>query len=353
MRKKMFFTALFIFIFILFFCSFKLFNYYSKDLYMEKIKGEKALKWVKKQNSKSLESLSDSRFEKLKSFILSIYESEDKLIYGSLKKDFVYHLLKNKKYKRGLLRRIPLKDYLSKKSHWEEVLDIDALAKKEKENWVYQDYIQHPDDNRSLIFLSRGGKDASVVREFDLVKKEFVQGGFFLPESRTTVSWLSKEEIILATDWKTKDSFTNSNFPRILKILKRGQTLKEASTLLEAKKTDKSVGSIFITSSKSKEAYSILVKSKDFFSQEYFLLQKNRQVIKIPLPLEANILSSFQGDLLVKINKNWIWKDKEYLSGSLLIVNPDKLIKEESSAVQILMQPTANRTLFYAQSSKK
>lgn len=350
----MFFIALFIFIFIFLLCflSFKLFNYYSKDLYLEKIKGEKALKWVKKQNSKNLERLSDSRFENLKNFILSAYESEDKLIYGSLEKDFVYHLLKNKKYKRGLLRRIPLKDYLSGKSHWEEVLDIDALAKKEKENWVYQYYLCHSESDRALIFLSRGGKDASVVREFDLVKKEFVHGGFALPESRTNVSWLSREEILLATDWKTKDSFTNSNYPRTLKILKRGQALKEASTLLKTEKTDMGVSSFFIPPSKPKEAYSILRKAKDFFSREYFLFQKNRQVIKVPLPLNANIHSDFQGDLLVKINKNWMWKDKEYPSGSLLIVNPDKLIKEESSAVQLLMKPTANRTPLYAQSSK-
>ena len=271
--------SLSIFIFISFsllvFMFFKLFNYYSKDLYLEKLKGKKALEWVKKQNSKSLESLSDSQFKELKKFILNVYESEDKLIYGFLKKNYIYHLLQNKKYKRGLFRRTQLKNYLSGDYQWEEVLNIDTLAIKEKENWVYGDAVFHPDADRALFFLSKGGKDASVIREFDLIKKEFVKAGFYLPESRTVVSWLSKEEIALATDWKTKDSFTSSNYPRILKTLKRGQTLNEVQTLLKAEKTDMGVGSFFIPS-KTKGNRLILFKSKDFFSKEYFLLPKEQ-----------------------------------------------------------------------------
>ena len=350
MKKRIFFIFIFTFFSLVVFFSFQFFNYYSKDLHLEKIKGDQALKWIKKQNSRSLKSLSDPRFEKLKNSILNIYESEDKLIYGRLKKDTIYHLLRDKKYKRGLLRRTHLKNYLSGKYQWEKVLNIDDLAEKEKENWVYKGSLFHPNSDRTLLFLSRGGTDASVIREFDLIKKEFVKGGFHLPESRTTVSWLSKDEIVVGTDWKTKDSFTNSNYPRILKTLKRGHSFSEALTLLKAEKTDMSVRSFRVPSIKGDRL--ILFKLKDFFSKEYFLLEKNRKISKMPLPLEAEIHTSFKGNLILKINKNWIWKGSEYKSGSFLIVNPDKLIKEESSAVHLLMEPTSHKTLRYAQSSR-
>ena len=72
----------------------------------------------------------------------------------------------------------------------------------------------------------------------------------------------------------------------------------------------------------------------------------------MPLPLDARFQTSFQGKLIVKIDKNWTWKGHKYKSGSILIIDLDKLINREIHAVHLLMEPTANKTLLYAVSSK-
>ncbi len=46
-----------------------------------------------------------------------------------------------------------------------------------------------PTYKRALLSLSRGGADASVVREFDLATKAFVEDGFRLPEAKSQVAW--------------------------------------------------------------------------------------------------------------------------------------------------------------------
>jgi prolyl oligopeptidase len=49
------------------------------------------------------------------------------------------------------------------------------------------------DYRRCLVMLSRGGADAKVVREFDLVDKRFVDGGFVVPEAKTEVDWVDAD----------------------------------------------------------------------------------------------------------------------------------------------------------------
>ena len=323
------------------------------DLYLEEIKGRKALSWVETQNERSLKALkSHPHFEELKNYQLNLLQAKDKLVFAHVQGDGrAYNFWRDEKYKRGLLRRTSLKNYLSGDYKWEEVLDIDALAKKEKENWIYKGGNYHPEGQRVLLSFSRGGKDASVIREFDLIKKKFVKDGFYFPEFRSSASWLSEDEIVVMTDWKTKDSLTNSNFPRILKIVKRGQPTESAVPLFKGEKTDVYITSWILPSEKKGDRV-ILSRSKDFHSKEFFLRKQDGTIIKIPLPLHTDIQSSFKGDLIIKLRKNWAHKKQHYKSGSLLIVNPDKLIAENSSAIQFLMEPRPEKTLDYAGASK-
>ena len=55
---------------------------------------------------------------------------------------------------------------------WDVLLDVDALADTEDENWVWAGAdVLEPDHSLALIELSRGGADATVVREFDMDEK--------------------------------------------------------------------------------------------------------------------------------------------------------------------------------------
>ena len=55
------------------------------------------------------------------------------------------------------------------------LLDLDALNTEEKASWVWKGSdCLYPAYDRCLISLSRGGADATVVREFDLPTKKFV-----------------------------------------------------------------------------------------------------------------------------------------------------------------------------------
>ena len=126
---------------------------------------------------------------------------------------------------KGVWRRTTLASYRTATPQWETLLDIDALSKAEGKDWVFKgaDCLA-PDDTRCLINLSDGGKDAVVVREFDLTTKRFVDAGFRLPEGKHRIEWLDRDTLLVATDFGA-GTMTESGYPFIVKTLKRGQTL--------------------------------------------------------------------------------------------------------------------------------
>src|SRR3546814_13206831 len=78
---------------------------------------------------------------------------------------------------RGIWRRTTPESYRSAQPAWETVLDLDALADSENENWVWHGaQCLRPDYTRCLIALSRRGADAAVSREFALDTRSFALG---------------------------------------------------------------------------------------------------------------------------------------------------------------------------------
>ena len=155
-------------------------------LWLEDVLGDKSLDWVRARNAESQKALTDSaRFQELQQRTLSILDSTDRIAYVAKRGAYYYNLWQDKSNPRGLWRRTTLAEYQKPDPKWELVLDLDALGKAEGENWVWKGSTWLvPDRDRCLLSLSRGGADASVVREFDIAKKAFVSDGFVLPEAK-------------------------------------------------------------------------------------------------------------------------------------------------------------------------
>ena len=165
------------------------------NLWLEGVTDEKALAWVRERNAASVKELAETpAFKKLEAEILAILDSDQKIPFVKKIGDHYYNFWRDKDHVRGLWRRTTLAEYRKAAPNWETVIDLDALGKAEGENWVWSgaDCLR-PAYQRCLISLSRGGADATVVREFDLPSKAFVKDGFFVPEAKNSVSWIDAD----------------------------------------------------------------------------------------------------------------------------------------------------------------
>ena len=90
--------------------------------------------------------------------------------------------------------------------------------------------------------LSRGGADATVIREFDLNRKEFiVDNGFILPEAKSRVAWQSRDLLLVGTDLRDQQSLTDSGYPRVVREWSRGTRIEDSKIVFEGVKTDVAV----------------------------------------------------------------------------------------------------------------
>ena len=151
-------------------------------IWLENVDGAEALAWAAAQNALSIPRLQgDPRFAEIESEIAAILTSDDRIPFANLVDGVVYNFWQDDEHVRGILRRTSLDSYASEDTQWETVLDVDSLANIENANWVYKGRVCLPSDpSRCLLQLSDGGKDAVVVREYDLANKNFVDGGFVL-----------------------------------------------------------------------------------------------------------------------------------------------------------------------------
>lgn len=288
-------------------------------LWLEEIESAEALEWVKARNAHTQGRLEESaQFDTRESRSLAVLDSQEKLAYPQVMGEMVYNFWRDKEHVRGLLRRMPLQLYIEGGKDWEPVLDVDQLADQEDENWVYKgQQALAPDYERTLVWLSRGGSDACVVREFDLQSKAFVEGGFELPEAKSDLAWRDLDTLLVGTRFD-ENSVTDSGYPRVIKVWKRGTALTEAEFLFEVQPEDLAAHGWVLR--RSDERHEFVCRTVDFWNEETHYLEDGKLTL-LPLPTDAPIRGLFRGRLLVTPRTDWLG----HRAGSLLSVELEAL----------------------------
>ena len=312
----------------------------DRYLWLEDVTGEKALDWARARNAESAKVLETGDFAALEKRILDILDSDARIPYVQKLGPWYYNFWRDAKNPRGLWRRTTLAEYRKDQPSWETVIDLDALAAAENENWVWHgaDCLK-PTYERCLVQLSRGGADADVVREFDLVAKAFVKDGFFVPESKNSVGWLDADHLYLGTDFGP-GSMTTSGYPRIAKVWKRGTPLAAAETVYEAKSGDM-MAAAFRDHTKGFER-DFVYRAVTFYSNEMFL-RRDGKLLKIEKPDSAKA-SVHRDLLLLELRDDWTVGGKTYPAGALLAADFEGFLKAERR-FDVLFEPTDRKSL--------
>jgi prolyl oligopeptidase len=268
--------------------------------WLEEIESPRALEWVKARDEKTLAVLKDDpRFQKVEADARAVVLATDRIPAPELRGRWIYNFWQDPKSVRGVWRRASPEEYRKPSPRWETVLDLDALSKKENENWVWKgaDCLQ-PAQDRCLLTLSRGGKDASVIREFDARDKRFVPGGFALAEAKSDAAWYDADDLLVGTDFGP-GSLTKAGYPRVLKLWKRGTPLSSARTLYEGREEDVSVSPW--VARRPDGTVAIIDESLTFFTSRRFVLGADGALAEIPLPRSAELRGYFDGRLLFSL----------------------------------------------------
>ncbi len=293
-------------------------------LWLEDVDGAKALEWVKQKSAadtKELEAV--PQFAPIHEKLLKIFNSKDRIPFPQVRGPWIYNFWQDQDHVRGIWRRTTRDQYVTESPNWETVIDLDKLAADENENWVWKGADGLPPKyEHFLVTLSRGGGDASVVREFNATTKTFVKDGFVVPEAKSDVGWRDENSLWLGTDFG-EGSLTKSGYPRFAKMWKRGTPIESATTVFEGTVDDVSASAYSIHTPEGR--YDMVNETPEFFRGTNYIIRDDK-LVKLDIPEDADLRGVFKKQLLLSLRSDWTVGGKTYPQDALLAIGVDDFL---------------------------
>jgi len=306
--------------------------------WLETVEGERALDWARARNAEAMDRLAgDPRFAEIRAFAEEVYTAEDRIPYGTIRGEHVYNFWQDDTHVRGLWRRTTLESYAADSPDWETLLDLDALAEEEDENWVWKGAsCLPPAHERCLLRLSRGGADAVVVREFDVAAKAFLEDGFRLAEAKQWTTWADEATLMVATP-HAGGLKNSSGYPRTIRLWRRGTELTAAETVFTGEETDAFAFPLSITRPEGRELF--VVRAPDFFTETIFRLGEDGALAELPLPPDVDMQGMIDGHVIARLRSAWTVGERTLPAGAVVSAPLAELAAGDPAGAEILVAP--------------
>ncbi|HUF27859.1 MAG TPA: prolyl oligopeptidase family serine peptidase [Gemmatimonadaceae bacterium] len=306
-------------------------------IWLEETEGGRAMAWVRERNEKSLAVLQgDPRYQRLHAEALEIVESTDRIAFPQFRRRDIYNFWQDSAHVQGILRRTTLDSYRTANPRWTTVLDVDSLSRAENANWVYRGADCLPPEERlCMVALSPGGKDANVLREFDMRTMRFVPNGFRLPESKGGVTWIDENTLLVGRDFGP-ETVTRSGYPYTTRRLARGRALENAPEIFRGKPSDVSAGVFTLRDADGSVQAVMARRGITFYESEYWLLPGNGEPVRLPFPEKMSIQALVDDQLVFTTESEW----KGFDIGDLLAYDLSGLKADPDGAMpHLILRP--------------
>jgi prolyl oligopeptidase len=310
-------------------------------LWLEEIDGVRALAWVDAQNGATLARFGDRRFEADSDTLAAIYDRPDNIPVIARRGAKVFNFWKDAEHPRGLWRATSLDSYRGEQPDWEILLDLDALAATEAEDWTWSGAATIPGSHdRAILMLSRGGADAVVLREFDLGARDFVPGGFALPEAKGGAAWLDRDTLLLSSTLG-EDMATTSGYARTVRLWRRGADPLTAPIIFETSADQMAVWAE--VDRETEGELLVFVERVGFFDAILWIGDQSGPKTRIDLPTDASA-AWHRGWLSVKRRTAWTIGGETHQPDTVLGISFPAFLAGERSFTK-LFEPAERRAL--------
>ena len=310
-------------------------------LWLEEIEGAPALAFVEARNAATLARFGHAGFAADRDVLTAIYDRPDNIPFITRRGADLYNFWRDANNPRGLWRRTSLASFRSDAPQWDVVLDLDALAAREGEDWVWSgpSILPHTRD-RAILSLSRGGSDACVLREFDTVARTFVPHGFDLPEAKSGTEWLDRDTLLLSSALGDGMA-TNSGYARTVRLWRRGAEVAQAPVLFETTPDSMAVrGDVDRTQARETVWF---IERPAFFDMNAWIGGRSGPETRLDLPADI-WMHPYRDWLVVKRRTAWTVGGTAYPPDTLLGIALSGFLAGDRNFT-VLFAPGERRTL--------
>ncbi|MFI7484037.1 prolyl oligopeptidase family protein [Kocuria sp. M1R5S2] len=318
---------------------------HDENLWLEDITGDAPLEWVAGQNARTLSVLEGPALRRLEQDVLEVLDSTDRIPMVAKHGPHYYNFWRDAEHPRGLFRRTTWESWLGEHPDWEVLLDVDALAAAEGVDWVWggarllRPQYTGGEHRRALVSLSPDGGDAKRVREFDLVERSFVPGGFDVPTAKSSVTWLDADALHVATDFGP-GSLTTSSYPRTVRVMHRGQEPADAQQVFEV--PEDHVQAVLVRDHTPGWVRDVAVDVVDFFASRTYLVRDGEFVhVDVPDTVTVDLHRQW---LLLRPQEELELGGAVHPAGSLLAADLEAFLAGDRSVTPVFV-PDARTSL--------
>ncbi|MBX9931692.1 MAG: prolyl oligopeptidase family serine peptidase [Methylobacterium sp.] len=309
-------------------------------LWLEEIDGAEALAWVEARNAETVARVSDAIMGRDRDAALAILDRPDRIPMVARRGGLLYNLWRDAEHPLGLWRRTDEASYRAGTPEWDILLDIDALAAAEGEEWVWGGANGLPGSHLVLIKLSRGGGDAVVIREFDLSTRRFVADGFVLPEAKGSGDWLDRDTVILSSAFG-EGMATRAGYSRTVRLWRRGTDPSEATVLFET--APENMGLWGGVEHDAGPERVVFAERTGFFDGFIHLGDRTGPKHRLDIPSDAEV--SVQGDgLAVRTRSEWEVGGLTHAADTVLAMSLSAFLAGDRDFA-VLWEPSVRRAL--------
>jgi prolyl oligopeptidase len=309
-------------------------------LWLEDVDGARALAWVADQNARTLARFNGPDVATDQDALAGIMDRSDNIPFVVRRNGQLYNTWKDATHVRGLWRRTSLESYQTDHPDWETVLDFDALAEAEGEDWVFQGAGVIPETHdRAMLRFSRGGGDAAVLREFDLTTCSFIKAGFVAPEAKGGVDWFDRDTLLLSSALGEGQA-TTAGYARTVRIWRRGSDPLAAPVIFETTPDHMAAGVQVDDEDPAKRL--IFIDRTDFFNCTLWLGDLTGPKTRLDLPSDIGCLWH-RGWFALRPRTPWTIEGTTYAPGTMLGIGLEAYLAG-SRAFEILFTPAPRRT---------
>jgi prolyl oligopeptidase len=106
-------------------------------IWLEGIEAPESIAWVEARNAKTFARFGDASFTRDRDALAAIYDRPENIPFVTRRGATLFNFWKDAANPRGLWRTTTLESYRSDSPEWEILLDLDALAEAEGEDWIW------------------------------------------------------------------------------------------------------------------------------------------------------------------------------------------------------------------------
>ena len=313
--------------------------------WLEQSDTERVAQWVEQQNSRTLERFGHgAAFETLVQRLVDEALSPDQLVIPTRHGDWGHDFRQDEDHPLGIWRRTRWTQWLAGTPDWQTLLDLDELSEDEEIDWAWHGAsVLYPDRDRALVFLSPGGGDAIVIREFDLVAAQFVTDGFHIEAvGKHGASWIDRDTVYLEWDASDGDtshaSVTRSGYPREVRRWSRGTDPADARVVFACEPGDISASASFDVESQRHFAFRSITFDE---GTTHWLDGDIWRAYDVPLHADVY---TWKGWLMIAPSRDWETGATTHRGGCLLAIREDAFLSG-SRAFLPLFTPSAHTAL--------